>query len=545
MACAAWKAKGYDTRKYIMEKCFNARFPIQVLSEITQPMDSHPLPRGKACLPCRYRRIKCDGVKPTCSRCKEKGRLCQYSEEKSGQELQQEVVALESRVREAELRKHIVAPTLGNAIDFNGIPSDWWMMDEPPVPMWPHLVEIFFHFAESCGFFLDPERFAQSFYARGPFGHSSRPSRALLSAVYLTSIAFSRNATLMSHEPIFLSRALYYASQAPSYPHPSNAKHGLQAEILIANYFFWRGHIQEGKSHINTAMLISLVHRAHKISRIPNPARAEIIDQLERVKGFWSAYLLDKAWSVAGGLPSSSPDGLTEESRIDAPWPLELQQFKNVHPEQEVQGYDTINRFLANPSSSFAEEDVSKFSMACKAVTLLDRAHSLGLSWAAARDDETRADLTAKVIKMRHATQTFKDTIAPLPVGANIQDALVIIHAMAILASIRLDTSPTWSEHSVESALAAVALVDSTSFKYIGHANPILGFLLTAIGQVLVDELARIHGLVRKTKDDIEQEAMMKNAADRLAVALRACGAESPYVSDQHLKFAAQVRWLS
>lgn len=55
-----------------------------------------------------------------------------------------------------------------------------------------------------------------------------------------------------------------------------------------------------------------------------------------------------------------------------------------LRPEQEVQGYDTINRFFANPASSFAEEDVSKFSMACKAVTLLDRAHSLRQSWAVA-----------------------------------------------------------------------------------------------------------------------------------------------------------------
>lgn len=50
---------------------------------------------------------------------------------------------------------------------------------------------------------------------------------------------------------------------------------------------------------------------------------------------------------------------------------------------QEVEGYDTINKFLANPASSFAEEDVSIMSMACKAVTLLDRAHTLGLSWTA------------------------------------------------------------------------------------------------------------------------------------------------------------------
>jgi hypothetical protein len=77
-----------------------------------------------------------------------------------------------------------------------------------------------------------------------------------------------------------------------------------------------------------------------------------------------------------------------------------------------------------------------------------------------------------------------------------------------------------------------VALVDNTSFEYTGHVNPILGFLLTAIGQVLVDELHRLRGLVMKSQDDADQEAEMKNAADRLAVALRACGAESSYICE-------------
>ena len=170
----------------------------------------------------------------------------------------------------------------------------------------------------------------RSVYAPGPFGHHSRPSQSLLSAVYLTSIALSGNTILATHESIFLSRALQHASQAPSCMHPSNAKHGLQAEILIANYFFLRGHIQEGKSHINTAMVISMLHRAHKICKISNLEGVEVVEQWERVKGFWSAYILDKFWSIAGGSRSSSPDGMTAETRIDAPWPLELRQFKSV-----------------------------------------------------------------------------------------------------------------------------------------------------------------------------------------------------------------------
>lgn len=261
-------------------------------------------------------------------------------------------------------------------------------------------MEIFSRFAKCFGFFLDPDRFAQSFYAPEPFGHPSRPSRALLSAIYLCSIALSGNVNLTPYEPVFLSRALYYATMAPSCTHPSGVKHALQAEILIANYFFVHGLIPEGKSHIDTAMLIATVHRGHKIRRISSSEGVEVIEQRERVNGFWLTYFFDKCWSIAGGMLSTSPNGLTEETRIDTPWPMEPQNFRNVstrptfwllmidadafvqiQPEQEVLGYDTINRFLANPASSFAEEDVSKFSMACKAVTLLDRAHSLGLNW--------------------------------------------------------------------------------------------------------------------------------------------------------------------
>lgn len=64
--------------------------------------------------------------------------MCQYREEKSGQELQREVASLESRILEAERRRQ-TAPTLHSLLDRNNIPSDWWKADEPPVIMRPHL----------------------------------------------------------------------------------------------------------------------------------------------------------------------------------------------------------------------------------------------------------------------------------------------------------------------------------------------------------------------------------------------------------------------
>ena len=191
-------------------------------------------------------------------------------------------------------------------------------------------MDIFSRFAGCFGFFLDPDRFAQSFCVPEPFGHPSRPSKALLSAFYLCSVAFSGSATLTPYEPIFLSRALYHTFQAPSSTHPLNVKHALQAEILIAYYFFARGLIPEGKSHIDNAMVIATVHRAHKISQISSLEETEVVEQREWVNGFWLVYFSDKCWSIAGGLQSLSPDGLTEETRIDAPWPMEPQRFRKV-----------------------------------------------------------------------------------------------------------------------------------------------------------------------------------------------------------------------
>jgi len=149
-----------------------------------------------------------------------------------------------------------------------------------------------------------------------------------------------------------------------------------------------------------------------------------------------------------------------------------------------------------------------------------------------ATTDEAKESVATCVAAMRHATQAFKDTIAPLAVGANIQDPLVVIHTMILLASIRLDVAPSWTKASVENALAAVALVDDATFSNSGHVYPILGSLLAAVGQVLIDEWIRIRGLASKSEEDTEREMKVKNAADRLDGVLGACGADCPYICE-------------
>ena len=171
----------------------------------------------------------------------------------------------------------------------------------------------------------------QSFETRECFGHSSRPSPALLSAIYVWGITLSKSPDLAAYEPVFLSRALHYTAMAPTFAHPNKAKHALQAELLLGNYYFYRGFIPEGRAHCNAAMGIALVHRAHTLAGVTQASRGlDATEQREWVNAFWMAYYMDLCWTVATSLPSVCPDLRFEGDRVNIPWPIDGTQFKKV-----------------------------------------------------------------------------------------------------------------------------------------------------------------------------------------------------------------------
>ncbi|OSD04103.1 hypothetical protein PYCCODRAFT_1466534 [Trametes coccinea BRFM310] len=66
-----------------------------------------PLQRGKACLRCRKRKMRCDGVKPACAQCvrAKKADACEYDDGKGKtrtQIMREHIARLEARVRELE-----------------------------------------------------------------------------------------------------------------------------------------------------------------------------------------------------------------------------------------------------------------------------------------------------------------------------------------------------------------------------------------------------------------------------------------------------------
>ena len=200
----------------------------------------------------------------------------------------------------------------------------------------------FFAHAVQVGFFLNISRFQASFFVNQPTGHPSRPAPALISSVYLWAIRLSHDPSVKAHEAAYLDRATQDAATALSGTHPEKIIHTIQAEVLLANFFFASGRFFEGKYHVTTA--ISLVFSAglHRIrSNSPQQPQSSADNRLsaprdsteegERILALWTVLNLDKEWAVAlEERPNFEYSTHALATKIDTPWPLEMEDFQQV-----------------------------------------------------------------------------------------------------------------------------------------------------------------------------------------------------------------------
>lgn len=259
-------------------------------------------------------------------------------------------------------------------------------------------------FASTLGLFLSPERLTRSFYIPEPFNHASRPSPALLSAIYLWGIVLSGSPVLLDHQSIFLSRAVYYAKKSDQSTDPCFTKCTVQAELLILQYFLHKGFTAESKQHCDAAFQLALSEGIHQLRGIDvatllTPS-TDTIELGERINAVWASYLADAYISCVYKTPSGCPDQCTEYGRINLPWPLDITQYEEVRSyfdysvglnkliiayqgftfPESIEVGTTIN-FIENPKASYAHDEGSFLSMECKAATLLKRATAFASDW--------------------------------------------------------------------------------------------------------------------------------------------------------------------
>ncbi|KAF7293823.1 Zn(2)-Cys(6) binuclear cluster domain-containing protein [Mycena chlorophos] len=284
------------------------------------------LPRGKACMTCRRRKIKCDGRKPACGQCRRTPGTaddCEYPIEGRSrtQQLEETIKRLHERIGELEAaaeggmvlhepysdqdepvitlrmdsplsyhedswmgagtrkgksRSH--SPTSRVASPHSATSSSSTKVDDPLPEVTIPLVDTFLTTFSRVGFgfFLSPSTFRRC--ALYPSQHPHRPSPALFYAVltwasHLTNLASHSPSSLIpsSNPEVFLRRTLHHLPSdiTTGLTSPRVLLHAIQAEVLLALYYLTLGHPVEGTYHSSAAVSLALSAGLHRLGSSP------------------------------------------------------------------------------------------------------------------------------------------------------------------------------------------------------------------------------------------------------------------------------------
>lgn len=167
----------------------------------------------------------------------------------------------------------------------------------------------------------------------------------LTNAIFLWACFLSRPGSLSHHEQHYLARTQDALAQALQQPH--RAVDVVQASCLLAKYFLATGRTPEASYHASAAATLAVhagLHRAasmhvraggRRVAGQGAPgllldAPQDAIELGERIGVFWQAYVLDRCLAVALQRQTCIVDDEGFDTRIDAPWPEEIEEYENV-----------------------------------------------------------------------------------------------------------------------------------------------------------------------------------------------------------------------
>ncbi|KAJ7696724.1 hypothetical protein B0H17DRAFT_909120, partial [Mycena rosella] len=361
------------------------------------------LQKGQACAYCRRRKMasKCDGRRPVCGPCLRGCRPddCEYTDSHNrsrAEILEEDISRIESRIYELEHP----AQGAGGSVPLH---HPYSQLDLRPKCTAYHKcftpqdlsvctflalhIDTFLPYASDWGFFLDPTRFRHDALLPLPIGHHSRPTPALLTAIYLVGIALSDSPALRIHEKPFLSRALSSLSISLSGMHPRKAIHTLQTEIILSNYFYASGRFLEGRYHTTAAVSLvvssALLKPESSTGTIwPNARTAESLDAC------WTTIILDKSWAIALTMPPNFNDEGCN-GMLELPFPADstpvrgdtigYPRFYPIQQSSNSQPPSTVAQFL--DGTEICTNAASAKILLAKATVLWERANNLVVGW--------------------------------------------------------------------------------------------------------------------------------------------------------------------
>ncbi|OBZ66214.1 Chromatin structure-remodeling complex protein RSC30 [Grifola frondosa] len=522
-------------------------------SSMAGPSISRRAPRGAACLNCRRRKMRCDGARPICGQCTRTNREsdCEYTDgpgPSPTQILEDRIARLETKIHELE-HPELVRPSvvLHNPVDtpdqpfsptgsiasssvsmFSGdaspvispasivrtssgspvhaLPSD--PVSEPSI----ELLDPSYLTGVPSVSFLHIPRFLQAIQQPDPDVRKAQVSPALLNAVYLWGIHLSGNNSLIHHEPAYLARVTTTLSSTLGHEPPYSMINTIQAEVLLAMYFFSISRFLEGRYHCSAAVALALSCGLNKIRSLTEPSSRNFahlqqanlppphdsIEEGERVRAFWVVFLLDKSWTVALGSPSHMNGDIG--AQIDTPWPLEMSQYEEGGMLLDLRSSRTVHTFLHGPAAHPVGDGISHLALHAKASALFERATCLASQWTPTMPDTT--NFYGNFMALDSVIDQFTASLLPLEfvVDDDIARTSLVTYTFARAATIQLhsnfkEPNRIGESKDVAAAKAAVAALDTLNVSEWSFVDPILAILWTAVCRVLIGEILRLHSM--------------------------------------------------
>ncbi|RDX54452.1 hypothetical protein OH76DRAFT_1340989 [Lentinus brumalis] len=526
---------------------------------------SRPLNRGAACLPCRKLKAKCDGNKPACGRCIANNRPddCEYAtgaEVTRSRLLEENIALLEARIKELESpgegapsvqlhdpRRHastssstgpsrLPMPAMAGP---SGIPLYPTSM-APPVAHVPEptpqeiqlLVQIFMANASQLGFFLNPTRFR-----RGGAPHPGND--AMMNAVYLWGSKLSNSTGLRARESYFVHRATQAAS-GTTMGHGTTVLYTIQAEVLLANYFFSTGRLLEGRYHTLAAVALVTGSRFHLLD--VGAMAGDPIGAGERIQAFWTVLAQDKMWASAMNTPPSICQGGRTNIQITTPWPLATGAYEQgmLVP---LGGNYTTEDFLRGAVDD-SNEAFSPLAMRAKACSLQDRAIYVSSQYRA--DMPNRNEYLARFSALDTLIERYHRQLAAIR-NRSPEDMreLLVARTFTCAAAIQLHSTfssqqPMSWQKTVCVAVAAGHALDVVNLNQVPHLDPILAVLWSTICKVLVSELRR----VLQSAAPVRQEEItnITSSLDKITAAMTSLSASSPLMGEYCASHLAEIQ---
>ncbi|KAI0358120.1 hypothetical protein OH77DRAFT_1494441 [Trametes cingulata] len=505
-----------------------------------------PLERGRACARCSNAQ-RCDGLRPACTQCERADRAedCEYLDgpgPTQNQILEGEIARLEGRI--AQLSAGSAPLTLHD-------PYAAWHQAQRSAqnnndPM-RALVRQFVQHATEFGFFLHIHRFLDKVFSPG--SSHSNSLRILLNVIYLIGARLSSNSQVQAQEQAYLTRALQHLPTALP-EDPRGAIYVMQAEVLLANYFFNSDRKLEGVYHTNAAVSIAMASKLHMIRsarrsrtaadattyRLPPPV--DLLEEGERINGFWTVFILDRCWAVATGSVPAFTDDESAGTQIDTPWPMDLARYQSHPFPSDFRSVKTVQSFISGVEGDANMASQSILAMHAKAAILYEGATRLASRY--------NPSSQAMFLSLDNRIEQFKQALPRIerfdPARVDIVRAVLLVHTLSQCATIQLHTPlvqdrVTANSRTYQAAHAAMRTLRGVNVEILNCVNPFAGILWGSVAKVISQAMYTARRMraagTASTSQSIPDERTLQTELERLVLAMEQAAPFSSFMTAQ------------